>query len=162
MACLAALRSPVWSIPTIFLISVMIWLASSRFSDSLGDIVWDLISIKQQSAQEHVVPLSEWIANFSDWAILGGSDFNYFESWWARAVINFGMIWTFISLAMVFALILSAWRAQQHSPRGARPIYTGLLFFSVYFSIGSLNLPFLSIFPANVIFFMFSFPRFVR
>jgi hypothetical protein len=153
----ATFRWPVFSFPLLCLLVLAVGLVVSRFGNSLGALLWELVSTKQQSAQEHVVPLSEWVLTWSRWVLLGTSKYEPFESWWAAAAINFGLIWACVDFLVVGALVFAIQRAHSAAGRQTCPTYAGLLFFAVYFFIGSFNLPYPSIFPANVLFFTFSF-----
>lgn len=131
--------------------------AASFVLKSRADILRELLESKQQSASEHVIPLTEWLPHWAEWFLVGNPFFYHFESWWAGSVIDFGIAW-FLCAAALFSLFLfHLYKASQNVPRSDQPVFQGLLLFGSYVFIGSLNLPFPSIFPINVLFFAFSF-----
>jgi hypothetical protein len=116
-----------------------------------------MLYTKQGSIQEHSFSWSDWTSNWSQWALLGDSTYTPFESWWAGGLINFGVPWLCICLALVVSLIIELHRALKYASTEARPICAGILLFGYYFAFGSFNLPLPTVFPVNFFFFVFSF-----
>ena len=121
------------------------------------DTFEEVLTAKQGSIEGHAFPWEQWAGKWTEWGVLGDSMYNFYESWWASALVNFGVPWFCVFAALSAALIVSLRNALSGANGEARSIYLGLLLFGYYFAFGSLNLPFPTIFPINVIFFMFSF-----
>jgi hypothetical protein len=117
----------------------------------------EVLAAKQTSIEDHIFPWAFWASRWSDWALLGGGVYSAYESWWAAALVNFGVLWFGAYLLLIAALLICLWRAFSKAVPEAKPVYAGLLLFACYFSVGSLNLPFPIIFPINALFFMLLF-----
>jgi hypothetical protein len=120
-------------------------------------LLWEVLETKRGSIEGHVFPWALWISKWAEWAVLGEWKYNPYESWWASAFVNFGVLWFGVYLILIGALLISLWRASAKSTPETEPIYAGLLLFGFYFAFGSLNLPFPIIFPVNALFFIFFF-----
>lgn len=112
---------------------------------------------KQGSIEGHLFPWDQWVPRLADWAILGDSQYNSYESWWPAAMVNFGVLWLVSYFGLIVALLLYVWQSFRKAPREARAVYAGLFFFGTYFAAGSMGLPFPLKFPVNVLFFLFFF-----
>lgn len=154
---MAAARHPLAGILAIcFAIIVTLFLVHNP-TPAHSDILENMFYTKQGSIQEHSFSWSDWTSNWSEWALLGDSTYNAFESWWAGALINFGIPWLCICLALVVSLIIAVHRALKYANPEARPICTGILFLGYYFAFGSFSLPLPTVFPVNFFFFVLSF-----
>jgi hypothetical protein len=117
----------------------------------------DMLETKQGSIEGHSMSWGPLISNWDSWVLLGGATYDPYESWWAGAPINFGVPWILVFLGLIAKLIMSLGSGLSRAGGEARPIYLGFFLFGSYFVIGSLNLPFPTIFPINFLFFLFSF-----
>src|SRR5438270_3249802 len=144
----------------LFLVCVLPWLAVvvvqwvQQFP--LG-LIRDALEAKSGSIEGHFFPWEQWQPRLANWAIFGDAQYNAYESWWAAAMVNFGLIWLLAYGGLIAALLLYTWRSWKSAGSRAKPIYTGLLVFGTYFAAGSLGLPFPIKFPVNALFFMFFF-----
>jgi hypothetical protein len=120
-------------------------------------LIRDVLEAKQGSIEGHFFPWEQWGPRLSEWAILGDSQYNAYECWWAAAMVNFGLVWLVAYLGLITSLLLYTWRSLKRGPREARAVYAGLLFFGAYFAAGSMGLPFPIKFPVNVLFFLLFF-----
>jgi hypothetical protein len=116
-----------------------------------------MLHAKQGSIEGHVFSWEPWVTTWSKWAMLGDTKYNAYESWWASALVNFGMPWLIVFVVLMAELLAALRRGLLIAGRESRPVYLGLLLFGCYFVLGSLSLPFPTIFPINFLFFLFSF-----
>lgn len=156
-AVLALLKRPAVGIPVVCLMGACVVFLLTKLSATLIPVLLNLLSSKQDSVQDHVAPLAEFLAGWSEWILLGTASYNHFESWWLGAVINYGVLWLGVDIFVVAALFVSLVQASSRATPQARPIFVGLIFGGLYFVLGSFNLPFPLVFPLNVLFFVFSF-----
>ncbi len=126
-------------------------------SPSPGTLFEEMLNAKQGSIEGHSFSWGAWGSKWTEWAILGDSTYNSYESWWASAPINFGVPWLIVFLCLIAELIMSLRSGLVGAGSEARPVYLGFLLFGYYFAFGSLSLPFPTIFPINFLFFLFSF-----
>ncbi len=124
---------------------------------SPGEAVQQLLSDKQESIEGHIFPWDFWSIRWTRWIALGDSKYNAYESWWAAALVNYGVPWLCSCIALTLALIDSLRRGLANASREAKPVYWGLFIFGCYFAFGSLGLPLFTIFPVNFFFFLFAF-----
>ena len=117
----------------------------------------EVLEQKRLSLEGHIFPWEFWASRWRDWVLLGDWKYNAYESWWQAAMVNFGLLWFVAFLGLVIALMASMFRVYLKSTSEARPVFAGLLFFGVYFIVGSMNLPFPIVFPLNALFFLFFF-----
>jgi hypothetical protein len=154
---LAAAKRPLLML---FLICVLPWFIVV-FVRWMQQIPWglitDLLDAKQSSIEGHLFPWEQWAPRLADWAILGDSQYNPYESWWAAAMVNFGLVWLSAYFGLISWLLFYTWRSLRRVPREAKAVYAGLLFFGTYFAAGSVGLPFPIKFPVNVLFFLLFF-----
>lgn len=91
------------------------------------------------------------------WLLLPSNDFKYSETVWVESVENLGIIWTLlffgVLLYMCYRLFVS-WKDE--TIKQVRATKLSAVLVSGYFLLGSLNLPYPSIFPANLIFYLFA------
>lgn len=142
---------------TICVIALLAGLLVHELSQLPTETFEDMLAAKQGSIEGHAFPVAESVSRWTKWALLGDSMYNAYESWWAGALVNFGAPWLCTFLALLTVLIASLRNAFARADGEARSVYLGLLLFGCYFAFGSLNLPFPTIFPINVIFFLFAF-----
>lgn len=117
----------------------------------------DMLEAKEGSIEGHSVSWGQWISRWTEWAVLGDSTYNAYESWWASAPINFGLPWFIAFVCLIAELIRCLRKGLVKAGSEACPVYFGFLLFGIYFVFGSLSLPFPMIFPINFLFFVFSF-----
>lgn len=136
----------------LLVISLVQWVSNLQ-----RGLLWELLEVKQGSIEGHTFPWSFWISKWTDWAVLGEWQYNPYESWWAAAMINFGIFWLAAYVALIAALLIYLQRSASKAKRESRPVYAGLRFFCNFFAFGSLGLPFALKFPINALFFLFAF-----
>jgi hypothetical protein len=115
----------------------------------------EVLQSKQISIEGHIFPWSDWISKWTQWALLGAWKYNAYESFWQAGMINFGLLWFAAYLGLILAMLISMHRTFSKASHQSRPVLAGLLLFGYYFAFGSFNLPFPTIFPINVLFFLF-------
>ena len=150
-------KHPVLAIAMICTSALLVIFVIYPVAHSLRDIAEEVLTQKQGSIEGHGFPWAQWVGRWSGWAVLGDSMYNFYESWWASSLVNFGVPWFCAFVSLLAALIISLRNALSRASGEAKAIYLGLLLFGSYFVFGSLNLPFPIIFPINVIFFLFTF-----
>lgn len=153
---IAVSKHPLWGILAICTISFVIILAV-HWVQQLPTGLMDILDAKGGSIGEHQFPWEQWSSIWTNWALLGDWKYNAYESWWAAAMVNFGLLWSAVYVSLITALLVYLRRFFLKAPIEARPVHTGLLVFGCFFAVGSLNLPFPIKFPINALFFLFSF-----
>jgi hypothetical protein len=155
---LAAYRKPLrllWILPILAMLLSIVFVV---YDSTLSSAVSLFLEIKQPSINQHVFPWSLWIDQWTKWILIGVTPFEFYESWWNSSLINFGIFWYLVNLAVIGSLVYSVvgvFRAA--SNRVDRAISMGVLIFSAYMVFGALNLPMFAIFPINFLFFTFTF-----
>jgi hypothetical protein len=152
-----ALRHPLSALLTICALPLCAIFLVQFITRLQEGILWEALQEKQSSIEGHIFPWALWVSKWTDWALLGEWNYNPYESWWASAMVNFGVLWFVAYLALVTALLVCLLRASSKASAESRPVYAGLFAFGLYFAVGSLNLPFPIIFPINALFFLFFF-----
>jgi hypothetical protein len=153
----AALRRPLLAL---FLVCVLPWVVVvvvHWLQEAPLDLINTALEAKQGSIEGHFFPWEQWVSRLDHWAILGDWQYNSYESWWAAAMVNFGLVWLSAYFGLIVSLLFYTWRAWSRADSKSKPVYAGFLFFGSYFAAGSLGLPFPIKFPVNVIFFLFFF-----
>lgn len=117
----------------------------------------EMLQQKQGSIEGHLFPWADWLSRWPHWAFLGNQQYSFYESWWASSLINFGVMWLAVYSMLIIVLLMCVWSAFNKAQGKSRSVYGGLLLFGLYFSLGSLNLPLPTVFPINVLFFVFFF-----
>jgi hypothetical protein len=88
----------------------------------------------------------------------GSIHFHFYESWWAQAVVNFGVLWAcgllFLSLFVLWILYRQVGKA---TVLEWKRVCSAFAAYSAYFVAGSSNLPFFNIFPNDFIFSLILF-----
>jgi len=153
---ISALRRPLSALVTICALPMCAFFIVEWLLPRLQEgFLWDMMQDKQESIEQHLFPWDWWAARWPDWTLVGEWNYNGYESWWVSSMVNFGVIWLVAYLFLVMALLFCLLRT---SPKAiSRPIHAGLLLFGLYFAVGSLSLPFPSIFPVNALFFLLFF-----
>jgi hypothetical protein len=151
-------KRPVVVIVSAVAVVLLCAFALRNMSDSAVVAFQTILDAKQKSAQGHAFPWSEMLPRWAEWLWFGQTTYTPYESWWAGALVNFGLPWLCINFALYVWITLSLRRAFVKANATSRPMLLGLLLFALYFVFGSVNLPFPTVFPLNVILFMFSFP----
>jgi hypothetical protein len=129
----------------------------ARWYPPLAELGMEILEAKQGSVEGHMFPWAEWGPRWTRWAAFGNWNYGTFESWWAGATVNFGLFWVAVYMGLVLALLISVFRARSRASSIERPVYSGILFFGVFFAFGCLSLPFPIKFPINSLFFVLSF-----
>ncbi|RJG02046.1 hypothetical protein D3878_11045 [Noviherbaspirillum sedimenti] len=116
-----------------------------------------LISSKSQSIEEH---LNHENVGF-DLSILsiliGSNDILFVESGWTYLFLNFGIVGLSLFSTMMITLLFSLKKYIKTSRDvKEKAILWGLIIYCLYFIIGMLNLPFVKVFPINIVFFLIS------
>jgi hypothetical protein len=150
-------KRPVLSLAMIGASALLVIFVIHVIPQSPADIMEDVLTAKQGSIEGHLIPWTQWFVRWTRWALLGDWSYNPYESWWAGALINFGVPWLCVCLVFTTGLVISIRRALARATPEARPVYLAFFLFGCYFVFGSLNLPLFIIFPINFFFFLFSF-----
>jgi hypothetical protein len=156
-ALLGVFRRPFLAVSIFCLCALLMILIVHVIPQSPSTFFNEVLDAKQGSIEGHSLSWGESFSKWPEWALLGDSTYNSFESWWASAPINFGVPWLLVFLGLSAELIRSLREGLLRAGDEARPIYLGFLLFGSYFMFGSLSLPFPTIFPVNVLFFLFAF-----
>jgi hypothetical protein len=154
---IALSKRPLPAVIAVCACTVFTFVLANRQRLSPGEFLENVLLMKQGSISDHSFPWEHWASQWTGWALLGDSTYNPYESWWAGALVNFGVIWYMVFLGVIGVLIFSLRDAFSKARGEARPIYLGLLILGCYFVFGSFNLPFPRIFPVNFIFYLFGF-----
>jgi hypothetical protein len=150
-------RTPLKVLVICMVVCIAVSISLRNAPDTVVSAFNTILEAKQRSAEGHAFPWAQLGPRWTEWIFFGQSSYIPYESWWAGALVNFGLPWICIH-AVTIAIItfftgMSLYRANDH----ARPVYLGLFLFEAYFIFGSINLPFPSVFPVNVILFLLSF-----
>ncbi|MCU1301040.1 MAG: hypothetical protein JWQ87_1324 [Candidatus Sulfotelmatobacter sp.] len=137
--------------------ALIVVLGMHTITRSPAEIIEEVLTAKQESIEGHLFPLQKVASSWSEWAVEGNTIYTTYESWWAGALINFGVLWYCAWFSLVAALIISLRRGLSRCVCEAKPVYLGFFLFGCYFAFGSISLPYPIIFPINVFFFVFSF-----
>jgi hypothetical protein len=151
------LKRPVAALATACALPLLVAVIVQGIRQLPGDLLLQLLEDKQSSIEGHTFPWAHWLSRWQEWLLMGEWKYNPYESWWASSMVNFGLLWFGVYLALIAVLLFGLWRAYARATIQAKPVYAGLLMFGLYFAFGSLNLPFPIIFPINALFFLFSF-----
>jgi hypothetical protein len=154
---ISALKRPVSGLLAIFALPLFAVFVGQSIRWLQEGFLLEMLQAKQTSIEDHTFPWMLWTSKWTDWALLGEWKYNAYESWWAAAMVNFGLLWVGAYLALITALLICLRRASLTATHESKPVYAGLLLFGYYFAFGSLNLPFPIIFPINALFFLFFF-----
>lgn len=152
-----AARRPFLAISIACVCALLVIFFVRLLPESPGDFFMDMLNAKEGSIEGHYLPWTQWGSRWTDWALLGDSTYNSYESWWVGAPINFGAPWSLAFAGLIATLIMSLRRGLLRAGKEARPIYLGFVLFGSYFVFGSISLPFPIMFPMNFLFFVFSF-----
>lgn len=90
------------------------------------------------------------------WLFYPSDTFKYSETVWVESIENLGIVWTIFFFGIIFHMAYKAflsWKDETNPQANAIKLAT--LIVTGYFLFGSLNLPYPSIFPANLIFYLF-------
>jgi hypothetical protein len=150
-------RRPWLAVPIICACALLALLALRETPPSLQTVFENMLNAKQESIEGHSFSWDPWVSRLAKWTLVGDSKYNSYESWWASAPVNFGMPWLAVFIGLIAELMMSLRNGFLGSGGETRPVYLGFLLFGCYFVFGSLSLPFPTIFPINVLFFLFCF-----
>jgi hypothetical protein len=76
------------------------------------------------------------------------------ESWWFLAINNFGLLLACLYFIMNLYFLFKVFHYKKYAMRTYAGVTGGFFLFSLYFIIGSFNIPFYIIFPNNFLFFL--------
>lgn len=152
-----SLRRPIPAIFAVCIVPLFGIFVAQLISQLQKGLLWEALEAKQGSIEGHTFPWALWASKWTDWALLGEWKYTHYESWFAAAMINFGLVWVAVYIVLIAALLLCLRRASLNARPESKPVYAGLLLLGYYFAIGSFNLPFPLIFPINALFFLFAF-----
>jgi len=150
-------KRPVVAVVTICASALLVVAVIHAMPQAPAQIFEDMLTAKQGSIEGHLFPWAQWFSRWTEWTLLGDWTYNPYESWWAGALINFGVPWLCVCVIFTAGLLFSLHGALSRAAREARPVYSGLFLFGCYFVFGCLNLPLFIVFPINFLFFLFSF-----
>jgi hypothetical protein len=156
-AVIAISKRPLFAIVAICTLPLLVILLVHWFQQLPVGVFNDLLEAKEGSIEGHIFPLAQWSSKWEEWALLGDWKYNAYESWWAAALVNFGVIWFGVYLGLITTLLIYLRRSCSKATFEVKPVYAGLLIFGYFFAFGSFGLPFPLKFPINAIFFVFLF-----
>ncbi|MGC9293451.1 MAG: hypothetical protein ACP5EP_12160 [Acidobacteriaceae bacterium] len=145
-------RSVVW-IPAllILLITLVIELP-------ISGLLASILSEKSGSISAHLISPVDLLGNWSKWVLLGYSSYEFYEDWWVSSLLSFGAVWFIVCVFMMSTLVVSVVaKFRKCTNRDDKAVLGGFLVLSVYCLFGSINLPFLMMFPVNFMFYLFCF-----
>jgi hypothetical protein len=146
------LRSILWLSLVVILVFLLAWWSN------IPDLVNTLMISKSGSINGHMFSLKEFFTDWSSWLFLGTPLYQFYEDWWASALVNFGVVWCGLCFVALAGLLLSVATRFKHSiERTDKAVLSGFTLFSVYCVIGSVNLPLLMLFPVGYLFYVFCF-----
>lgn len=151
------LKRPLSAILTICMLPLLALLLTRLIAQLQGGLLWEALEAKQGSIEGHTFPWALWTSKWVDWVLLGEWKYTHYESWFAAAMINFGLLWLAVYAILIMALSIYLRRAYLKAEPESKPVYAGLFLFACYFAFGSFNLPLPLIFPINALFFLFAF-----
>ena len=97
-----------------------------------------------------------------DW-LFGVPTYTSYESWWVGSMVNFGIPWYLLTLAIVTTLVLAIVAGYRRARgRTEKAVFTSFLLLALYFFIGNANLPLIIDFPIDFLFFLFGFLVFFK
>ena len=125
---------------------------------SLAEVFTIFSEAKNGSVSDHIAPVSSATSGGVLGWIFGGTSYTHYESWWVGSIVNYGVPWTLLCLAIVVSLTRSNLVALRRArSRDEKAVLAAVLSLSCYFLVGDLNLPFFLVFPVNLIFFLLAF-----
>jgi hypothetical protein len=118
-----------------------------------------IIALKSRSASDHLsIPWASLMDRWTEWFFVGGTSYEFYESWWVSSLLSFGIVWYIGNLLLISILVYTVWRSFRASPPGKeKAVLAGIFLFCIYFVVGSANLPMSTIFPINFLFYVFCF-----
>ena len=124
----------------------------------LTGLIYSIIESKSNSVDIHVSQVTTTkVMDVTEW-ILGGTSYVPYESWWVGSLINFGVPWYLLNLIVFTTLTVCTFKAFRNADNlQYKAVMSGIFLLTCYFLVGSINLPFYSVFPINFIFFFFSY-----
>jgi hypothetical protein len=155
-ACLRLVKRPLLILHAVTLCALVIVILEATHAFEIISLV---IALKSGSAADHLtIPWSSLIDGWTRWLFVGGLPYEFYESWWVSALINYGIIWYIGNLLLTGVLVYMVWRSfRSSSPGKEKAVLAGILLYCVYFIFGSANLPLAVVFPINFLFYMFCF-----
>jgi hypothetical protein len=116
------------------------------------------LETRSGSVNDHVSQVTNTsLGRGIDW-IFGSSSYSGYESWWVGSLVSFGIPWCLLTLGLTTILVSTVFREFQRARKDQeKAIMAGILSLACYFFVGNINLPYFKIFPANFLFFFFSF-----
>jgi hypothetical protein len=145
--------NPVWIICFCLLIGTLIVFVWAPLTTVGSMLVEDRIG----SIDQHLSQVSGTNTNLGLNWLSGVSPYTPYESWWVGSMINFGIAWYLLSVAIVGTLDIAVFRAFRRArSRQQKSVFCGILLLAVYFTFGNANLPLFMIFPINFLFFFFT------
>jgi hypothetical protein len=122
----------------------------------IGDLFHSVLENKTGSIQGHLHSPDKWFGQWTEWVFWGAPEHVFFENWWLSSLLNLGVAWVCTCLATMASLIFVLFmRFRRASDVRDRSVLAGTLLFSLYCLAGSLNLPLLTYFPVNFVFYAF-------
>jgi hypothetical protein len=118
-----------------------------------------IIALKSRSASDHLsIPWGSLMDRWTEWFLVGGTSYEFYESWWVSSLLSFGIVWYIGNLLLIAVLVYTVWRSFRACPSGKeKAVLAGIFLFCMYFVVGSANLPMSTIFPINFLFYAFCF-----
>lgn len=156
-AVIAISKRPLLAMFAICALPLLALLLVHWFQQLPAGLFSDLLEAKEGSIEGHIFPWAHWSSKWEEWALLGDWQYNPYESWWAAALINFGLIWLGVYIGLIATLLIYLRRSWSKATLEVKPVYAGLLIFGYFFVFGSFGLPFPLKFPINAMFFLFLF-----
>ncbi len=116
----------------------------------------DIYQSKKSSMTDHIMIFN----TFEDFTyqdyLIGSAGYVFSEQWWMQALLSYGIFWMLLCFFFnAYAILKSLSKYKQVIKNCDSPILFGFTIFFTYILFGSFNLPFLTIFPVNFIYFIF-------
>jgi hypothetical protein len=147
-----ALRRPIYLVCLIALLVAFFAVTHTW----IVDLFQNLMENKTGSIQGHLQSPDKWLGQWSEWVFWGAPDHIFLEDWWFGSLLNLGVAWLCACLTTMAALIFVLFmRLRRALDLRDRSVLAGILLFSLYCLAGSLNLPLLTYFPVNFMFYAF-------
>jgi len=148
-----ALRRPIYLV--ILLALVIVFFAFTHAW--IGDLFHSILENKTGSIEGHLRSPERWFSEWNEWVVWGAADHVFFEDWWLSSLLNLGVAWVCACAAAMAGLVLFVFlRLRRATDLRDRSVLAGTLIFALYCLAGSFNLPLLTYFPVNFLFYSFT------
>ena len=85
--------------------------------------------------------------------MFGSESYEFFESWWLQAYVNFGLPFVIAQLALAcYAVLFCVRQALAARQPAQRRVYVAIATYAVFFNLAAFNLPFYTVFLLNLLY----------